>query len=201
MAGTQLVFLMRLKLSVRTILRLNKNESRIEGGICTGIPVPKNASSKSFSYFISIVYFYLQIPADIVCTETEYQSLCGLMRLAGIADLFSGGLFTIFAPSNDAFQAALQSLGQTVDMQDPRVITNILLQHVVWGSAVYSKDLVCDMTVPMSNGDDNTITCKDDDFFVGGPGNDVDAFPGIASADIDACNGVIHIIDGVLLPE
>ena len=123
------------------------------------------------------------------------------MRLAGITDLFSGGLFTIFAPSNDAFQAALQSLGQTVDMQDPRVITNILLQHVVWGSAVYSKDLVCDMTVPMSNGDDNTITCKDDDFFVGGPGNDVDAFPGIASADIDACNGVIHIIDGVLLPE
>jgi transforming growth factor-beta-induced protein len=131
----------------------------------------------------------------------EFTSLCGLLRLAGITDLFSGGLFTIFAPTNDAFQAALQSLGQTVDMEDPGVITNVLLQHVVWGSAVYSKDLACDMAVPMANGDDNTITCKDDAFFVGGPGNDVDAFPGTVTVDIDACNGVIHIIDGVLLPE
>jgi transforming growth factor-beta-induced protein len=123
--------------------------------------------------------------------------LCGLVKQAGIADLFAGGLFTIFAPTDDAFQLAFESFGQIEDLQ---VITNVLLQHVVWGSAVDSEDLVCDMTVPMANGDDNIITCKEDVFFVGGPGNDVDAFPGIVTADIDACNGVIHIIDGVLLP-
>ena len=123
------------------------------------------------------------------------------MRQAGIGDILAGGVFTIFAPSNAAFQVALQSLGQSVDMQDKGVITDVLLQHIIWGSAVYAKDLTCDMTVLMGNDENNTITCKDDAFFVGGPGNDENAFPGIVSADRDACNGVNHVIDGVIIPE
>jgi len=139
--------------------------------------------------------------ADIACTDPDFAAFCGLVRQAGIGDILAGGVFTIFAPSNAAFQVALQSLGQSVDMQDKGVITDVLLQHIIWGSAVYAKDLTCDMTVLMGNDENNTITCKDDAFFVGGPGNDENAFPGIVSADRDACNGVIHVIDGVIIPE
>merc|ERR1711971_201722 len=132
--------------------------------------------------------------ADIACTDPNFSLLCGLIKQAGMGDLLAGGLFTIFAPSNEVFQTA------SIDLEDNRVITTILLQHIVWGSVVYSQDLSCGMTVSMANDENNTIACKDCAFFVGGPGNNVNAVPGIVSADIDACNGVIHGIDDVILP-
>jgi len=139
--------------------------------------------------------------ADIACTDPNFAAFCGLVRQAGVGEILADGIFTVFAPSNAAFQVALESLGQSVDMKDKGVITNVLLQHIVWGSAVNSEDLTCNMTVLMGNDENNTITCKDGAFFVGGPGNDKNAFPGIVSADLDACNGLIHMIDGVIIPE
>ena len=92
-------------------------------------------------------------------------------------------------------------MGQAIDLTDQGLVTNVLLQHIVWGSVVYSSNLTCDMSVSMGNDENNMIACKDGSFFVGGPSNGTpDAFPQIISADIEACNGVIHVIDGVILP-
>lgn len=138
---------------------------------------------------------------DIACTNPEFSLLCGLVRQAGMGNLLTGGNHTVFAPSNDAFTEAMESMGQSVDLTDQGVVTNVLLQHIVWGSVVSSSDLSCDMSISMGNDGNNTIACEDDSFFVGGPSNGIDAFPRIVSADIGACNGVIHVINGVILPE
>jgi len=121
---------------------------------------------------------------------------------ANLNDILSGGLFTVFAPTNEALQKALEAYGQSIDFQDSGFITNVLLQHIVSGDAVYSADLACDTEVQMANDETNTITCKDDGtIFIGGAGNDPNSLPEIGTPDFEACNGVIHIINELIIPR
>ena len=119
-----------------------------------------------------------------------------------MVDILSGGLFTVFAPTDEAFLTAFKSFGESVNTSDSGLITNILLQHIIWATAVYSEDLACDMEVQMANDEKNTITCnKDGAFFIGEPGNDPNSLPEIIGPDVDACNGVIHILNEIILPR
>ena len=119
----------------------------------------------------------------------------------GLSEILSGGLFTVFAPTNDALQKALQAFGQSINMTDSGFVTNVLLQHIVWGDAIYSTDLACDTEVQMANDEYNRIICKDDAFFIWGEGNDPNSLPGIDTPGMDACNGVIHIINELIIPR
>jgi uncharacterized surface protein with fasciclin (FAS1) repeats len=109
-----------------------------------------------------------------------------------LADDLSGpGPFTVFAPTDAAF-AALPA--GTVDalLQDPTGdLANILLYHVL-GLTALSTDLVNGMMVPTLQGDDVTVTINGSDVFI----NDAQ----VTVADIIAENGVVHVIDAVLLP-
>jgi transforming growth factor-beta-induced protein len=110
---------------------------------------------------------------------------------------------TVFAPTDAAFAAAAEALGEEAFnalLEDPEALTNVLLYHVVDG-AVYSGDVVmlleeADMEgmieVEMFNGDLATVEVTEDGLTIAGAT--------IVVTDIDAGNGVIHVIDAVMLP-
>ena len=126
---------------------------------------------------------------DIAAGDDRFTTLVAAVTAAGLVDTLSGdGPFTVFAPTDDAFRAlpagALEDLLQNVDQ-----LTSVLTYHVVSGK-VASTDLV-DGPVPTVNGADVTVDLTD-----GVKINDAN----VIEADIEACNGVLYIIDTVLLP-
>ncbi len=105
--------------------------------------------------------------------------------------------FTVFAPTNDAFT----DLG---DLPGEVVLTQVLLHHVVGGANVTSGDLTPDgdTTAPTLEGDNIIITLPGTDTNIAdvtdGAGN---TGIGIIAVDVQAGNGVIHVLDTVLLPD
>ncbi len=138
-------------------------------------------------------------PGTIVDVATEagsFQTLVAAVAAAGLVDTLSGDdAYTVFAPTDDAFAAALQSLGLTVDelLADTGTLTSILTYHVVPGEVPASQVVTLDgQSVTTVNGAELTISVDGDTVMV----NDAT----VTAVDVDASNGVIHVIDSVLLP-
>ncbi|MEM9671220.1 MAG: fasciclin domain-containing protein [Bacteroidota bacterium] len=105
--------------------------------------------------------------------------------------------FTVFAPTNAAFEALLEALGVgSVDEVPIETLQAVLLYHVISGEPVFSTDL--------SNGEaetiGGTITIDADNLTIA-DGNEDNTDASIVGTNILATNGVIHVIDQVLLPE
>ncbi|PWE33389.1 Nex18 symbiotically induced protein [Maritimibacter sp. 55A14] len=132
---------------------------------------------------------------DIVETATaagEFNTLATALTAAGLVDTLKGeGPFTVFAPTDAAFAALPE--GTVDDLLKPEnkdQLTAVLTYHVVPG-AVMSGDLSNGMTATTVNGAEVTIMTED-----GVKVNDA----AVTTADIAASNGVIHVIDKVILP-
>lgn len=131
---------------------------------------------------------------DIVQTAINAGNLTTLattLTEAGLVDALKGdGPFTVFAPTDEAFKnlpdGALEGL-----LKDKEVLKNLLLYHVVSGN-VSSKEVVDLNQATTLNGSDLKIKTDDGKVMI----NDAH----VTSADIMASNGIIHVIDKVLLP-
>jgi transforming growth factor-beta-induced protein len=139
-----------------------------------------------------------QTPEDVTAiaiASPDHTILVEALTAADLVGTLQGdGPFTVFAPTNDAFVAALNALGLSKEelFADKELLTDILLHHVVSGT-VLSTDLAngevatlnpdgADVTVDISNGvmiDNAKVT----------------------AADLIAGNGVVHVIDAVLVPS
>ena len=133
---------------------------------------------------------------EVAAGAGDFNTLVAAVEAAGLTETLSGpGPFTVFAPTDEAFAAALESLGLTADelFADTETLTSILTYHVVAGE-VPSTDVVTmdGESVATVNGADVTITVDGDTVMV----NEAT----VTAVDIPASNGVIHVIDSVLLP-
>lgn len=130
---------------------------------------------------------------DIVDTAIEagsFTTLVAAVEAAGLVDTLKGeGPFTVFAPTDEAFAALPEGTVEGL-LADPEALAAILTYHVVSG-AVMSGDLSNGMTATTVNGADITIMTEG-----GVMVNDAN----VTTADIAASNGVIHVIDAVILP-
>ncbi|WP_425074243.1 fasciclin domain-containing protein [Sagittula sp. S175] len=133
---------------------------------------------------------------DIVDTATEagsFETLLAAATAAGLVDTLKGdGPFTVFAPTDAAFAALPE--GTVDDLLKPEnkdKLTEILTYHVVPGK-VMSTDLTDDMKAATVEGEEITI-----DLDNGVMVNDAT----VTQADIEASNGVIHVIDKVIMPS
>jgi len=108
--------------------------------------------------------------------------------------LLGKGPFTVFVPSDDAFAALLADLDVTADelLANTDLLTDVLLYHVVAGK-VTAADVVQLSSARTLNGASISIDVRDGAVFL----ND-DVL--VTQPDLIASNGVIHVIDGVLLP-
>ncbi len=130
---------------------------------------------------------------DIVDTAVEagsFTTLAAALTAAGLVDTLKGeGPFTVFAPTDAAFAALPEGTVEAL-LNDIPALTAILTYHVVPGK-VMSTDLSEGLTATTVNGADITITLEG--------GAKVNGAT-ISAADIEASNGVIHVIDAVILP-
>lgn len=134
--------------------------------------------------------------SDIVDTAVNAGTFNTLVAAVGAADLVdvlkSDGPFTVFAPTDEAFAALPEGTVETLLMPENKdQLIAILTYHVVPGK-VMSTDLVDDMEAATVQGSAVTIDL-DNGVMV------EDAT--VVAADIEATNGVIHVIDRVILPE
>jgi len=123
---------------------------------------------------------------------------------AGLVDLLkTDGPFTVFAPTNQAFADLLDALGDDYNSLDDfdtteekALLADILKYHVVAAQAL-STDLSDGQMITTAQGEDVTVSLTGGVFIQ--DSSDVDAQ--VAAADVMASNGVVHVIDKVLLPE
>ena len=128
---------------------------------------------------------------DIVVNSEDHTTLEAAVVAAGLVETLSGeGPFTVFAPTDSAFAALPEGTLEAV-LADIDLLTAILTYHVV-GSTALSTDLADGMMVTTLNGADVTVTINADGVFI----NDAQ----VTVADLIADNGVVHVIDAVLLP-
>lgn len=112
--------------------------------------------------------------------------------------LSSGGPFTVFAPTNDAFIDAGFADINAINSADPNYLAAILTYHVVPGR-VFSSDLSNGATPATAGGGVLTIGVTGSGATVKGSSNPTPA--NIIGANVMARNGVIHVVDAVLLPD
>lgn len=136
--------------------------------------------------------------ADIACESSLFSTLCTAITQAGLREALSGGSWTLFAPTNDAFAKLGNAL--TTALADNTLLTDILLTHAI-ENVVYSSSLECGGTVSMANGQQTTTVCHADSIFQVVNGNEAISLPQIVLSDVHACNGVLHLVSEVLLPS
>lgn len=139
---------------------------------------------------------------DVAAGNEDFSTLVAAVQAAGLEDALADpeATLTVFAPTNAAFEAALAALGLTAEelLADTETLTTILTYHVI-GEVVTSSDIagagVEEIPVEPLSGEPLTVTVGDD-----GTVGFADQTAVVTMADIEASNGVIHVIDAVLLP-
>ena len=131
--------------------------------------------------------------AEIAVENGSFTTLVAALDAAGLVETFSGeGEFTVFAPTDDAFAALPEGTVEGL-LEDPEgALTTVLTYHVV-GAVAMAEDVVGLESVTTLQGEDVTIEVTDTGVVLNGSVN-------VVTTDIEASNGVIHVIDAVLLP-
>ncbi len=131
---------------------------------------------------------------DIAVGSADHSTLVAAVTAAGLGETLSGaGPFTVFAPTNAAFSALpAGTLDDLLKPENKEKLASILTYHVVAGK-VMSTDLTDGMKATTVNGQEITIGVKEGKVTVNGAN--------VTTADLGAGNGVVHVIDAVILPK
>ena len=134
--------------------------------------------------------------ADIVDTAIagQFNTLVAAVKAAGLVDTLKGpGPFTVFAPTDEAFAKLPEGvLENLLKPENKAKLQSVLTYHVVPGK-VMSRDAVKLNSAKTAQGSSINIKAMDNGLMV----NDAH----VVKADIEASNGVIHVIDKVILPQ
>ena len=135
-------------------------------------------------------------PKDIVDTAVgagDFTTLVTAVKAASLVETLKGaGPYTVFAPTDAAFDAVPKGTLAAL-LADPNVaLKDVLTYHVVAGK-VMSSDLTDGQVITTVNGAPLTVTIKSDGTVMVGDAT-------VTTADIETANGVIHVIDTVLIP-
>jgi uncharacterized surface protein with fasciclin (FAS1) repeats len=144
---------------------------------------------------------------DFACQFPNFDILCELFEVAEIDEVLEdeiGTFFTLFAPSNEAFEG-LGDATLTALLEDPTGALQDVLKYHLSDKIYFQKDLFCERKIDTLRGDTSddfiTTTCSPDGVFQKGQGNDASELPKIIATDTVTCDGVVHVIDKVLLPK
>ncbi|MCU0300514.1 MAG: fasciclin domain-containing protein [Candidatus Nanopelagicales bacterium] len=129
---------------------------------------------------------------EVAAGNPDFTTLVAAVEAAGLAETLSGeGPFTVFAPTNEAFDALPEGVLEALLLPENKdALTSILTYHVL-GDEVMAADVTAG-DVETLEGSTITITTEG-----GVKVNDAN----VTATDVDASNGVIHVIDAVLVPE
>ena len=136
------------------------------------------------------------VQKDIVDTAVEagsFTTLVSAIQAAGLEETLRGeGPFTVFAPTDDAFAALPEGTLDSLLADPEGALADVLTYHVAAGK-VMSTDLSDGMKIDTVNGAQLTVK-------IGADGKVMIGDATVVTADVEASNGVIHVIDAVLIP-
>lgn len=132
--------------------------------------------------------------AEIAADNEDFSTLVAALDAAGLVGVLDGdGPFTVFAPTNEAFEALPEGeVEALLEPENRELLTQILTYHVVEGKAMASDVVEMDEVTTLM-GSAVSIAVDGNTVRLGGSAE-------VVQADIEASNGVIHVIDSVLLP-
>ena len=134
-----------------------------------------------------------QTIVDVASSTGSHDSLVAALNHVGLADTLAGdGPFTVFAPTDQAFTDAGIDLSSFDTDSENQTLVDILTYHVVSGK-VMSSGLSDSTTTDALNGDKLAFTVSTEEVKVNGAK--------VTGADVETSNGVIHVIDKVLMPS
>ncbi|MGB5667618.1 MAG: fasciclin domain-containing protein, partial [Maribacter sp.] len=150
----------------------------------------------------------LKTIVEIAVETDDLSLLVGALQQAnaGLVETLGGdGPFTVFAPTNQAFVDLLKALGDDYhsladfDTQDEKdLLVKVLTYHVVAGTAAFSTDLSSGQMIETFQGENVGINIKDGTVHIL---DATDSNATVILADVAASNGVVHVINKVLLPQ
>ncbi len=131
---------------------------------------------------------------DVAVSNPDFSTLVTAVKAAGLVDTLNGaGPFTVFAPTNAAF-AKLPKATLDALLADKKALTDVLTYHVVAGKVLAADVVRLDGKAAKTvNGAEVKIAVKDGKVLLNGS-------VGVTATDVLASNGVVHVIDTVLLP-
>jgi uncharacterized surface protein with fasciclin (FAS1) repeats len=128
---------------------------------------------------------------DIAVGDGRFKTLVAAVKAAGLVDTLKGkGPFTVFAPTDEAFAKVPKEKLEAL-LKDKEALTAVLTYHVVPGKVLASEVVKLDSAKTVQ-GQSVKIVVKDGKVMI----NDAT----VVKADIECGNGVIHVIDAVILP-
>ncbi|MFM1751268.1 MAG: hypothetical protein RL119_230 [Actinomycetota bacterium] len=130
---------------------------------------------------------------EVATAAGSFNTLAAALEAAGLVETLQGeGPFTVFAPTDEAFAALPAGLVDALLLpENVEILKQILLFHVISGSEVTS-DMVAAGDVAMASGDTATIVVDGETITIAGSP--------ITAVDVQASNGVIHVIGAVMVP-
>ena len=133
--------------------------------------------------------------ADVVDTAIAadgFNTLVAAVKAADLVETLKGeGPFTVFAPTDEAFAALPEGTVESLLLPENKAKLQAILTYHVLSGKVMSTDLTSDVTVATVQGEEVSISVADGVSINGAS---------VVSADIEASNGVIHVINQVILP-
>lgn len=131
---------------------------------------------------------------DVASGSPDHTTLVAAIKAAGLVETLKGaGPFTVFAPTNTAFSALPAGTVESLLTPEKKAdLTNILTYHVVAGS-VKAADLKDGQKVKTLQGGELTVSIKEGKVMINGAN--------VTAADLTSSNGVVHVIDAVLMPK
>lgn len=165
------------------------------GALCVALPMFVNAGeTKTCSSATAMIAGDTKSIVDTAVAAGQFNTLATALKAAGLVETLQGpGPFTVFAPTDAAF--AKLPKGTIEGLLDPKTkstLSSILTYHVVPGS-VKAEQVLKLKTAPTVNGQRIDIAVDDNGVSIEGVR--------VTKTDIVCSNGVIHVIDAVLMPE
>lgn len=143
---------------------------------------------------------------DVAVGNEDFSTLVAALKAADLVSALQGdGPFTVFAPTNSAFGKIDKStLNSLLEPKNKKALTNILTYHVI-PSQLMASDVVAALKkgkgkveVKALNGSVLTVMSKDGKIWLKDQNNN---YSEIVATDVKASNGVIHVIDTVVMPK
>ena len=148
--------------------------------------------------FASLATVKADTIVDIASANPDFSTLVTALKAADLVDTLSGdGPFTVFAPTNEAFAKVKASLGEAkfnAILADKALLTKILTYHVIKGKVMASDVLKLKSGTAVATVEGSKVVVRH---------NKKGVYVGkatVVKTDIEASNGVIHVIDTVLMP-
>jgi uncharacterized surface protein with fasciclin (FAS1) repeats len=143
---------------------------------------------------------------DVAVSNKDFSTLVAALKAADLVSALQGaGPFTVFAPTNDAFaKIDAETLGSLLEKKNQKVLANILTYHVISGKLA-AADVVAalekgkgSVVLTALNGEAITVMQKDGKIWLK---DSNDNYSEITATDVMADNGVIHVINTVVMPK